>query len=348
METTSTSTVNYTSKHRYRQWCVTWYGYALHTTVGDPTIVDRMGKNFKYMVYQVEKCPKTDRLHLQMYVETNNPCSIGSLRKWFPGCHADKRFGTKEQARDYCMKEETRVSGPYEFGEFKPDAKGKRSDLEAVKEDIALGLTEEELWESNFCTMVKYHKGISVYRSLKAPTKTWTTMWSLYIGEPGTGKTTYANKAYPGAYWKSHTNWWDGYTGQDVVVWDEFRGQYPYGDLMRLHDPSKVLLQIKGGTATFLAKQLIFISNYTPEQWYDFAKNGLNSDSLTRRFDWIYLFVKGDRKPHVFPDMLNFCKHVMEFGLTKGDLELEEDDELDLTCKESPFSPVAWQELDEF
>lgn len=319
---------------RYRYWKITWFKFDID--FGDKAIIDRFGINFVYLVYQVEKCPDTDRLHFEMYLELKNPVNMKTIQKWFPTCHAEKRMGTREQCRDYCMKEDSRFAGPYEFGEFKPDKQGKRTDLENVKEDIALGLSEEELWESNFATMVKFHKGINMYRSLKAKKKSWTTLWSLYIGDPGTGKTTYANKHYPEAYWKSHTQWWDGYIGQSVVVWDEFKGQYPYGDLMRLHDPVNVNLQIKGGSTQFMANELIMISNYSPDQWYDYAKTGLNAESLMRRFDFVYLFVKGIKTPFTFPDFMSFAKHYMEFGLTKGDLEEEKDeDEVDLRTDEA-------------
>ena len=69
-----------------------------------------------------------EHLHFQGYLELSKPTRIPALKKLFVyGAHYETRRGSREQARDYCMKEDTRVDGPWEWGEQKEV--GQRSDL---------------------------------------------------------------------------------------------------------------------------------------------------------------------------------------------------------------------------
>lgn len=94
----------------------------------------------QYVVWQYEKCPTTGALHIQGYAEFLKPCRIAGARKLLslpPTTHFEARRGTKEEARNYCMKEETRVDGPYERGIWNPATTGgekSRLSLVAFKE----------------------------------------------------------------------------------------------------------------------------------------------------------------------------------------------------------------------
>lgn len=71
----------------------------------------------KYCVYQKEECPETKKLHLQGYVELKKSIRFAALKKLFgrEDLHIEQRRGTRDEARDYCRKEESRVAGPWEF-----------------------------------------------------------------------------------------------------------------------------------------------------------------------------------------------------------------------------------------
>lgn len=112
----------------------------------------------RYAIYQREKSPTTGALHYQGYMEFTKPVKFGGLKKWSPTAHFEERKGTRDQARDYCRKEESRVEAPVEFGEFGA-GQGRRTDLaaacELVKESGAKRVAEEmpEVF-------VKFHKGL--------------------------------------------------------------------------------------------------------------------------------------------------------------------------------------------
>lgn len=112
----------------------------------------------RYAVYQKEKSPSTGQLHFQGYMEFSKPVKFGGLKKWSPTAHFEERKGTREQARDYCMKSESRVEDPVEYGEF-GSGQGRRSDLASacsIVKESGVKRVAEELPE----VYVKYHKGL--------------------------------------------------------------------------------------------------------------------------------------------------------------------------------------------
>jgi len=112
---------------RCSSYCVTCFDF------NDFAVPD-MHPNFKYMVYQVETCPETSRWHIQGYLELKRAASLLTVRTMFlpSEVHLEPRRGTRAQARDYCMKEESRAVEPIEFGEWIPDKQGQRTDLIAA------------------------------------------------------------------------------------------------------------------------------------------------------------------------------------------------------------------------
>ena len=48
-------------------------------------------------------------------------------------------------------------------------------------------------------------------------------VWVLW-GPSGTGKSRWVAATWPDAFWKSpESKWWDGYSGQETVVLDDFK-----------------------------------------------------------------------------------------------------------------------------
>lgn len=286
---------------KYRYHCLTWHGWEDYK--GD-IATDELFKalNATYLVYQIEECPKTHKIHLQGYAEFANPRSITGLQKIMPGVHSEKRVGTAVQASEYCKKEDTRFEnlGPFEFGTLSNNVQGKRSDLEDLRDAINSGMSVEDLFDEHFAPMIKYPKGISMFMTLKATRRDFRTHWELHLGEPGSGKTTSVASRYVRAYWKAAHEWWCDYDGSDVVVMDEFYGQLPFTTLLRLGDSTPLSLQTKGGHKQFLASTVVFISNAHPSTWYKDPR--LDVRSLIRRFGKVWFHAKHE-EPQVYDSL---------------------------------------------
>lgn len=101
----------------------------------------------RYCVYQIESCPETGKLHRQGYAEFTKKLTPKLFQSWLPGAHVEKRSGTREQARAYCMKADSRVSGPFEHGDWTLGGQGKRPDLASAVETIVSCTSVKEAME---------------------------------------------------------------------------------------------------------------------------------------------------------------------------------------------------------
>lgn len=108
---------------RLRNWCFTSYDLE-NLVVPDET------PDFRYCVYQVETCPETGRWHIQGYIEFKKALHMAKVKELLrdPAVHLEARRGTRAQARQYCMKEDSRVVEPIEFGIWDTEERA-RTDL---------------------------------------------------------------------------------------------------------------------------------------------------------------------------------------------------------------------------
>ena len=77
-------------------------------------------ESIRYIIYQLE-LSNTGTKHMQGYVEFHEPIPFSEMLVLFAEFHFDKRRGSREQAKKYCSKKETRISGPWTFGEWIED-----------------------------------------------------------------------------------------------------------------------------------------------------------------------------------------------------------------------------------
>lgn len=240
-----------------------------------------LGEVGSFMIYQHE-LGENGTNHLQGYVEFSGQKRISALKKINSSIHWESRRGTQQQAIDYCSKEDTRVMGPWEHGQRK--AQGARSDLEAAKAILDAGGTTLDIADSDFGAYVKYNKAFDRYKREITPTRNWGMQVYVYWGPPGTGKTRKAFEEHPDAFFKPDGEWWDGYTGQDTVVIDDFYGGMRWCFLLKLLDRYPLAVPFKGGFHQFVSKTIIFTSNVDICDWYDFeGKPNMKIGALERR-----------------------------------------------------------------
>jgi len=86
--------------------------------------------HLKYAVWQLEKGLDSEVQHLQLYVEFIRPKRMSEAKATlgWGWAHLEPRFGTRDQAREYCRKkDDTHVSGPWEVGYWRPDHEGLKA-----------------------------------------------------------------------------------------------------------------------------------------------------------------------------------------------------------------------------
>lgn len=89
-------------------------------------------KGFRYITFQMEKCPDSKRYHLQGYIEFKEAVRMTVFQKFLGTlvnekkvmCHMEKRKGSQSEAIEYCTKLESRITTPFEMGAKAPQGVG--------------------------------------------------------------------------------------------------------------------------------------------------------------------------------------------------------------------------------
>lgn len=225
--------------------------------------------------------------HLQGYIEFKNSMRWETIKKRMPRAHLEKRKGTAQQASDYCKKD-----GDFtEVGEL--SQQGARTDLADLVNQISAGeLTVQDVVLSNPIAFHQYGRTLNRVEdiALRARFRDWMTEGVWYFGPTGCGK---SHRAFEGRFdptkhyvWKDEVSGWqDGYTGQETVIVNEFRGGIKYAQLLELVDRWPTTLNRRGREPVpFLARKLVVTSSLPPEEVYKTLSQQDSLAQLYRRF----------------------------------------------------------------
>jgi len=197
---------------------------------------------------------------------------------------------TPDAAVKYCSKLLTRVEG-YEPQEFGPihTCQGKRTDLEGMVGMIKDGSNTRQLFEAAPDVFLKYASGINKAQLLyrKKRDQAQPPRVYLFYGPPGCGKTSKAVEIFDNDYWipmVSKDAWFDGYNGQNHVLFDDYHGHIRLDHLLQLLDRYDVTVPIKGGSVVFNPEKIIFATNNHPAIWYNYQGRRDLYPALMRRF----------------------------------------------------------------
>lgn len=245
-----------------RNWCFT-----INNPEHEP---DFSELDIKYGVMQLE-IGDSGTVHWQGFVQLNSARAASYLKNWEPTAHLEVMRGTPQQARDYCMKPGS-LEPPVEFGTWEAPAPGKRNDLLEVKRLMDSGKRVLDIArdDGHFSTVIKHQRGLQWYEANTAEVDQQPIRVIVITGPTGTGKTTHA-KGY-GEFWAKSPdsgNWWDGYRGEPVVIFDEFKGKGISMEAFNmLYDRTSVWFPIKGGFTKVCAHTFVFVSNVAPMSWW--------------------------------------------------------------------------------
>lgn len=256
----------------------------------------------KYCVYQHEICPQTQKEHLQGYIQFTSHKSLKRLKKARPTDHWEPRRGTHEQAREYCMKAETRKPGtePIEHGTF--TTSGQRTDLQALAEDIRDNhLTIKEVATREPAKFVQYHRGLTALCNIHSQPYTHDQPRGIWIyGPPGVGKSHIVREHFKDLYIKPQNKWFDGYHGQHSILLDDLdkSGTCLAHYLKIWTDKYAFSAEVKGGTVNMQHRHFIVTSNYSIDELFPPHEDPQLNEAITRRFK-IHKFVTRQFPPQL-------------------------------------------------
>lgn len=131
-----------------------------------------------FVIYQEEKCPDSDRVHIQWYIQFASQVEWKKQKAWltaagFMTAHFEACRGSSDSNVAYCSKEESRVpEGRHgRHGELRQVAgakgQGSREDLKKLKTAVDEGASWRGLLDDHFGTCARHPAFIKDYIDLK-------------------------------------------------------------------------------------------------------------------------------------------------------------------------------------
>lgn len=214
--------------------------------------------------------------HFQMFLRLHEQLDLGVVKRRLnlgDGPHLEPRRGNPAQCHAYCTKANTRVNGPWYWPDeraFDDCGPGARTDLKLLAAAIEGGATVREVAAEFPASYIKYHRGINeLHNALR---KAWdrANEREVYIilGPAGRGKTRWVYDRWGDAnVWrappKDGKQWFNGYNGQQVALFDEHCKSNVLGVEFwkQLTDRYPITLEFKGGFTEWTPSVVVFTAN---------------------------------------------------------------------------------------
>ena len=230
-----------------------------------------------YFCFQYEQGASGNK-HLQGFMHFERPMDFSIVKDIFPTIHLNKCNGKNYDNRAYCMKPDTQISG---FGFFEHGVlieERQRTDMQAFQERVSEGAAITELFEEfPHLTTTRLNSIVVIqqeYKKKEFANKTRNLHITYIYGEPDSGKTTFLNRVLgimPIDYGKITdyaSGKFDEYRNQDIIVFDEFNGQYPLTMFNDILDGQPRELPARYANRIACYTRVFIISNYSLDQLY--------------------------------------------------------------------------------
>jgi hypothetical protein len=236
----------------------------------------------RYVNGQLEK-GENGNIHIQFFLNFENSVNPKKINKIDPKAHVIP-VHKDNGASTYCLKEETRIEGPYEFGEM-PIQRNKKVDWDKVW----------ELAKTNQIEKIPASVRVAHYNKLKCIAKDYMVkkddcphLRGIWIkGKPGIGKSRAVREviAKEDLYPKLCNKWWDGYQGEKYVVMDDLEPKHNVlsQQLKLWSDHYSCILETKGGAIQDNYEWFIVTSQYSIRDIFGADMNIVLA--IDRRFD---------------------------------------------------------------
>lgn len=277
---------------RKRAWCFTINNY----TESEYPPFDKMGE-VTYGVYGKE-VGEQNTPHLQCFVYFKNARERRAIVKHCPRAgNVKPMYSDILSASNYCKKDGDFV----EYGTL--PKQGKRNDLDEVRDAIMQGQTVDELAVTNPNLYHQYGRTLTKIEDLRMRKnfrKEMTEGIWIY-GQTGVGK---SERLFEGFDPETHYSypydggWCDGYAQQETVIIDEFRGQIPFNELLRMVDkhPNYSMRRRGREPMPFTSKIVKISSSMHPRDvFYNLDEND-SFNQLYRRFKIYKIDSNGEMK----------------------------------------------------
>lgn len=223
--------------------------------------------------------------HTHVYVVFKNAVMFSTMQQRFYGAHIEAAKGTHRENRDYIRKEgkwrdtykaETNLPETFEeLGELpdEPDRRIKQS--EAIYSMIVNGSSDVEIMNAypsayNHLPNIQRARQAVLFEKYRRIRRTGLKVYYIW-GKSGTGKTSGILDAHGDENVYRVTNYkhpFDGYAGESVILFDEFRSSLPLADMLEYLDIYPVSLPSRYADKVACYETAYIVSNYPLEKQY--------------------------------------------------------------------------------
>ena len=222
--------------------------------------------------------------HTHVFLIFKNAVMFDTMHRKFYGVHIEEAHGSNSENRDYVRKEgrwaesekkETNnISTFEESGEMPPDRVAAKSTSQQILDMIVSGASNAEIIEAFPSAYTKINPIEQTRQTLLEEKYKNSNRFVevVYLwGSPGVGKTRYVMDKYGYENVYRVTDYehpFDGYKGQDVIVFEEFRSCIKIGDMLDYLDIYPLTLPCRYNNKIACFTKIFIISNIPLEQQY--------------------------------------------------------------------------------
>lgn len=243
-------------------------------------------KELKWRYYCLcDEVGETGTPHTHLFFCCENAVRFDRVKKLFPCAHIEAARGSCQENRDYIRKEgkylnsdkkETNIIETFEeFGEMLLDKSSKNETVsELVLEMIENGCSNAEIIKAfpSFTTKISHLDKTRQTLLEEEHKNSWRDVDVTYIhGETATGKTRYVMEKYGYSNVFKVTNYknpFDGYAGQDVILFDEFRSSIALSDMLQYLDGYPCMLPARFTDKVACFTKVFIVSNIDLDKQY--------------------------------------------------------------------------------
>lgn len=266
-----------------------------------------------------EKGDECETDHTHIFFVLRNPCTAERVNNLFPKMHRERVAGTCAENRAYVLKDGEKYNkqpdGSYfytdssgkdhqgvnfsdtfeEWGEMPQEHQGKSNASEIIVSMVKDGASNLDIVNAvavAYKDLDKIERMRSMFRDAAFATQ-WRELEVTYIfGSSGVGKTRSVMDVYGYDQVYRVTDYkhpFDTYDGQDVIIFEEFRGGLKHGDMLNYLDGYPLLLPCRYFNRQACFTKVFVISNVPLEKQYE-GVDEASRQAFFRRFTCIMQF----------------------------------------------------------
>ena len=235
----------------------------------------------------------TGTYHTHIFLYSPSPIRFSTVKNRFPTAHIDKTYGSAKENRDYIRKEgkwaetdkaETKVPDTFlEWGDMPAEKEEKAPQMYKLIQEVREGISTANIIEGSPNLAFRVRDIDTLRQTLLsdryASENRKIEVWYIF-GASGTGKTRGIYDRHDAKDICRITNYrngrgisFDGYTGQDVLVFEEFHSQIPIEDMLNYLDiyplslPARYSDRVACYTRVYITSNLPLEKQYRNVQW---------------------------------------------------------------------------------